>query len=179
MIAATVDGAPVQVAEVDDRERILRASPQTAALPRSGTSEGRQLRRWLVQLLVTERVIAHEASVLSVSPDGAPGLDELLPDLTARLEIGSIAGAVLTDPMARAVYARVTEDIDVTQESVADYQRRNPGRHGAAVAEVLRGAARRRAFRIWLGQRRAELVWLAPGYEHPGDPRQPDNTHKH
>ena len=24
-----------------------------------------------------------------------------------------------------------------------------------------------------------ELVQLAPGYEHPGDPRQPDNTHRH
>jgi [acyl-carrier-protein] S-malonyltransferase len=43
----------------------------------------------------------------------------------------------------------------------------------------LRGAARRRRFRMWLDQRRADLVWLAPGYEHPGDPRQPDNTHKH
>lgn len=178
-VAATVDGAPVAVAEVDDRERVLRSSPQTAALPRPGTSEGRQLRRWLVQLLVTERVIAHQASALRVSPDGAPGVEELLPDLTARLEIGSIAGSVLTDPLARAVYARVTEAIDVTEESVADYRRRNPGRHGSAVAEVLRGAARRRAFRIWLEQRRAELVWLAPGYEHPGDPRQPDNTHRH
>ena len=43
----------------------------------------------------------------------------------------------------------------------------------------LHGAARRRRFRMWLDERRADLVWLAPGYEHPGDPRQPDNTHKH
>lgn len=179
MIAATVDGAPVQVAEVDDRERILRASPQTAALPRPDTSEGRQLRRWLVQLLVTERVIAHEAAALGVVSAEAPALEEVLPDLTARLEIGSIAGSALIDPLARAVYARVTEGVGVTEESVDGYRRRNPGRHGSAVAEVLRGAARRRAFRIWLEQRRAALVWLAPGYEHPGDPRQPDNTHKH
>ena len=48
-----------------------------------------------------------------------------------------------------------------------------------ALAEHLRGAARRRAFRLWLEQRRAALVWLAPGYEHPGDPRQPDNVHRH
>ena len=47
------------------------------------------------------------------------------------------------------------------------------------IAEHLRGAARRRAFRLWLDARRAELVRLAPGYEHPGDPRQPDNTHRH
>jgi [acyl-carrier-protein] S-malonyltransferase len=48
-----------------------------------------------------------------------------------------------------------------------------------AIAEHLRGAARRRAFRVWLDARDAELVRLAPGYEHPGDPRQPDNTHRH
>jgi len=27
--------------------------------------------------------------------------------------------------------------------------------------------------------RTADLVRLAHGYEHPGDPRQPDNTHRH
>ena len=178
-VAATVDGIPVPVAEVDAREAVLRSSPQTAALPRPGTSEGRQLRRWLTQLLVTERVIAREAAALDVAVADAPALAELLPDLTARLEIGSIAGAVLNDPVARALYSHVTAGVDVSPEIVSEYRRRNPGRHGSAVAEVLRGAARRRAFRIWLEQRRAALVWLAPGYEHPGDPRQPDNTHKH
>ena len=48
-----------------------------------------------------------------------------------------------------------------------------------AITEHLRAAARRRAFRLWLDGRLANLVELAPGYEHPGDPRQPDNTHKH
>lgn len=181
MIAATVDGAPVPVAEVDAREAVLRATPQTAALPRPGTSEGRQLRRWLTQLLVTERVIAVEAEALGVSASSDPGLSAVLPDLTARLEIGSIAAGVLNDPLARAVFAHVTADVEVSSEAVADYHRRNPGRFDSdvALAEHLRGAARRRAFRIWLDQRRAALVWLAPGFEHPGDPRQPDNTHKH
>ena len=65
--------------------------------------------------------------------------------------------------------------------AVADYHRRNPGRFSsdAALADHLRGAARRRAFRLWLERRRTEVVQLAPGYEHPGDPRQPDNTHRH
>ena len=49
----------------------------------------------------------------------------------------------------------------------------------SAIADHLRGAARRRAFRVWLDARRAALVRLAPGYEHPGDPRQADNTHRH
>ena len=180
-VAATVAGTPVPVSEIDDRERLLRASPQIAALPRPGTSEGRQLRRWLTQLVVTERVVAAEAAARGVRAGPAtPVVEEVLPDLTARLEIGSVAAAVLADPQARAVYAEVTAGVDVDDATVADYLRRNPGRHTAgAVAAMLRGAARRRAFRIWLEQRRAALVWLAPGYEHPGDPRQPDNTHRH
>jgi [acyl-carrier-protein] S-malonyltransferase len=179
--AATVAGDPVAVDEVDAREAVLRAGPQTAALPRPGTSEGRQLRRWLTQLLVTERVIAREALALGVTAIGAPTEAEVLPDLTARLEIGSIAASALADPLARALYAHLTAGVSVTDETVADYHRRNPGRFAsdAALASHLRGAARRRAFRIWLEQRRAAVVWLAPGYEHPGDPRQPDNTHKH
>lgn len=193
MIAATVDGQPVQVDEVDAREAVLRNSPQTAALPRPGTSEGRQLRRWLTQLLVTERVIGREADALGVTVTAAtPRVEDVLPDLTARLEIGSIAASVLTDPVARAVYALVTDGIDVADTVVADYHRRNPRRFAKPdepappfadvapkITALLRGAARRRAFRIWLEQRRAALVWLAPGYEHPGDPRQPDNTHRH
>lgn len=180
-IAATVAGHPVAVADVDERERALRACPQAAALPRPGTSEGRQLRRWLTQILVTEQVVAAEAAALGVDASTAPAESDVLPDLTARLEIGSIAAAALADPLARALYARVTKDVDVSADAVADYHRRNPGRFGsdAALADHLRGAARRRAFRIWLEQRRAACVWLAPGYEHPGDPRQPDNVHKH
>ena len=179
--AATVAGRPVSVADVDAREAALRAAPQTGALPRPGTSEGRQLRRWLTQIMVTERVVAAEASALGVDASWAPSESDVLPDLTARLEIGSIAAAALADPAARALYARITADIDVHPGAVADYHRRNPGRFAsdADLAEHLRGAARRRAFRIWLGERRAALVWLAPGYEHPGDPRQPDNVHQH
>lgn len=175
-------GAPVRVAEVDEREARLRRSPQTAALPPPGTSECRQLRRWLTQLLVSERVVAHQAEALSVRiSEITPTEEQVLPDTTARLEIGSVAAAVLGSPLGRALFAHVTDNVDVEHDSVVDYERRNPGRFPtpALLAEHLRGAARRRAFRIWLDQRRAELVWLAPGYEHPGDPRQPDNIHRH
>ncbi|MCX2934619.1 malonyl CoA-ACP transacylase [Mycobacterium sp. CVI_P3] len=199
-VAATVAGISVEVGEVDAREAVLRASPQVSALPRPHTSEGRQLRRWLTQLLVAEKLVAREADRLGATvTDATPGVDELLPDSTARLEIGSIAAAVLADPIARAVFAQVTGDVAVADDSVADFYARNPRRFPrftansgwqvacepdlAAVrpliAAHLLGAARRRRFRMWLDQRRADLVWLAPGYEHPGDPRQPDNTHKH
>lgn len=185
---AIVAGTPVPVAEVDAREAALRGAPQVSALPRPHTSEGRQLRRWLTQLLVTERVIAREAAALGVTVTATtPTQDEVLPDLTARLEIGSIAASVLTDPLARAVFDHITRDVDVEEAAVADYHARNPRRGPDPgidevrphIAALLRGAARRQAFRRWLDRRRAELVLLAPGYEHPGDPRQPDNTHKH
>lgn len=202
MIVATVGGIGVPVDEVDEREARLRDGALSAALPAAGTSEGRQLRRWLTQLIVTERVIAAEAASLGVTVGDAPSEAELLPDATARLEIGSIAAAALDDPCARAVFERVTAAVDVSDDAVADYHARNPlrfatagpdraGWRGAAItappldevrgliAEHLRAAARRRAFRVWLDERRAALMRLAPGYEHPGDPRQPDNTHRH
>ncbi|HEX4393337.1 MAG TPA: malonyl CoA-ACP transacylase [Mycobacterium sp.] len=202
MNVATVDGIPVSVDEVDAREARLRGGSLAAALPIAGTSEGRQLRRWLTQLIVTERVVAAEAAARGVSADDAPAEDELLPDITARLEIGSIAAAALADPRARALFVRVTADVDVSDDDIAAYHERNPlrftesrpdrdGWRAAAantpplaqvrstIAEHLRAAARRRAFRVWLDQRRADLVRLAHGYEHPGDPRQPDNTHRH
>ena len=201
-VAASVAGREVSVADLDARESRVRAAVPAAALPRAGTSEGRQMRRWLTQLLVTERVIAAEAAAAGVTANGAPAEDELLPDNSARLEIGSIASAALGDPLARAMFAHITAAVGVTDADVADYHARNPlrfatpsdagnGWHTAAVdapplddvrsllVEHLRGAARRRAFRLWLDARRADLVRLAPGYEHPGDPRQPDNTHRH
>ncbi|WP_224098418.1 malonyl CoA-ACP transacylase, partial [Mycobacterium avium] len=143
-----------------------------------------------------------EAAARGLTPAGAPNEAELLPDVTARLEIGSVAAAVLADPLARALFADVTAAVDVPERELAAYHARNPLRFAPsqhvqnvwrttalvappldevrpAIREQLRGAARRRAFRLWLDERRAALVRLAPGYEHPGDPRQPDNTHRH
>jgi [acyl-carrier-protein] S-malonyltransferase len=201
-LAATVAGFGVPVADVDAREAQLRNAMPAASLPRAGTSEGRQLRRWLTQLLVTEKVIATEATAVGVTADGAPTEDELLPDGSARLEIGSVAAAALADPLARAMFVQTTAAVDVADCDIADYHDRNPLRFAKPsdagngwctaivdtppldavrplIVEHLRGAACRRAFRLWLDARRAELVRLAPGYEHPGDPRQPDNTHRH
>ena len=201
-LVATVAGLPISVNEIDSAEARLRSGAHAAALPAGGTSEGRQLRRWLTQLIVTEVVVAAEAAARGLTGREAPTETELLPDLTARLEIGSVAAAVLADPRARALFADVTATVQVTDDDVADYHERNPRRFAAprrgsdgwrvpspvspsleevqsVITEHLRSAARRRAFRVWLDARRAALVQLAPGYEHPGDPRQPDNTHRH
>lgn len=180
-VAASVDGVPVTVDEVDAREAGLRASPIAASLPRPGTSEGRQLRRWLTQLLVAERVVAAEAARRALTADNAPAEADLLPDNAGRSELGSVVSGVLADPLARALFVDVTADVDVPAAAVASYRSRNPLRYRSdgEAAAALRAAARRRAFRLWLDARCAAVVELAPGYEHPADPRQPDNTHRH
>ena len=145
MTAAMVGGVPVSVDEVDAREAQLRASRVASSLPRPGTSEGRQLRRWLTQVLVTERVVAAEAAARGLSADGAPSEDDVLPDMAVRLEIGSVAASVLSEPLARALFASVTAGVDVTDDEVASYacaesvalrrlrgHRRTPARSGAA-----------------------------------------------
>lgn len=43
----------------------------------------------------------------------------------------------------------------------------------------LTAAARRAVFVRWLDRARADRLRLVPGLEHPGDPRQPDNHHRH
>lgn len=196
-VAAYVGTDVVTVAEVDAHEHELRAGGREHALPRPGTSEARQLRRWLTQVLVAERVVA-----AAHGADGAvPTEAELLPDVVARMEIGSIAAATLADPHGRAVFAAVTADVEVGDDQVVEYHARNPDRFArtqavaggwrraaaspdledvrADIAAHLLAAARRRQYRRWLDSRCAELVTLADGFEHPGDPRQPDNTHRH
>ncbi|WP_030396945.1 DUF7158 domain-containing protein [Kitasatospora purpeofusca] len=44
---------------------------------------------------------------------------------------------------------------------------------------AVRAAARRAAFVRWLDHARAARLTLVPGLEHPGDPAQPDNHHRH
>ena len=140
-VAAMVGGVPVSVADVDAREKRLRDSRIASSLPRPGTSEGRQLRRWLTQLLVTERVVAVEAASRGLDADGAPTEQELLPDTTSRLEIGSITAAALGHPLGRALFDDVTSTVDVTGDDVASYQARNPHRFASA-AEVAGASAR-------------------------------------
>jgi [acyl-carrier-protein] S-malonyltransferase len=200
-VVATVGEERVLVSEVDASEDRLRSTRLASALPRPGTSEGRQLRRWLTQVLVTARVVSAEAVALSLTADGAPAEEDLLPDVAARLEIGSVAASALGDGLARALFVHVTAGVEIGDDQIADYHCRNPFRFGRRapgvggwrgrqvettledvrtdIAEHLLAVARRREFRRWLDARSAELVELAPGYEHPGDPRQPDNTHRH
>lgn len=247
---AWVEDSPVDMSDVDVREVELRAGPVAPVLPRERTGEGRQLRRWLVQVLVAERLVAVEARARGLSAADAPTVGEIAPDRAAMLGLGSVAADLLTrSPLARAVFAAVTADVAVPpverfyednperfrvpEERVVQHvigsaparrrvlrrgeltgpvedavfaaspgdvvgPVRDPlGTHTLVVEEVrparmrpldevrpeivewLLAAARRRAFTAWLDREVASRVRLAPGYEHPGDPGQPDNTHRH
>lgn len=249
---AWVSGDPVDLSEVDRLEAGLRSGPVGPTLPRERTSEGRQLRRWIVQVLVAQRLVAAEAAARGLDAAGAPGLCTLAPDRAAMLGLGSVAADLLTrSPLARRVFVAVTEDVTVPPAAVAEFHERNPerfrvpeervvthtigdgpprrrvlrrgqltgpvedavfaveagdtagpvrdplGTHTVVVEEVrparvrslaeakdeitahLLAGARRRAFTAWLDRHAAAEVALAPGFEHPGDPGQPDNTHRH
>ena len=194
---------PVPVDEVDAREAGLRSGPQAAALPASRHQRGPAAAP-LADPADRDRTGGRRRGrgTRRHRDRDAPTEAELLPDATARLEIGSIAAAALADPLARALFADVTAAVEVSRRRgrptttpatrCGSPRRARPARLArpavagpplgevrSAITEHLRGAARRRAFRVWLDERRAALVRLAPGYEHPGDPRQPDNTHRH
>ncbi|WP_219825833.1 DUF7158 domain-containing protein [Nonomuraea typhae] len=243
-----VSGRPVPRAPLDRRIAELRDGPLSAALPAPGSSEDRQLARWLTQVILTEMVCEEEALRLGLSPVEGPALDRL-----AAVELGSItASAYNGSPWVKALFEQVRAEVpdawragpagsppeapvevrhqvfaeapsgpvgeqelealgetslDTLPSAIAAELRRQPygtlvgpvrdalGWHvavarpartgggavpdGAVQEDRLVEAARRRAFARWLDRLRAERVELVPGLEHPGDPRQPDNHHKH
>jgi [acyl-carrier-protein] S-malonyltransferase len=190
-VAAWIGRAPVFVSEVDAHLDRLRAGPRAANLPADDSAEGRQLRRWITQVVVTRRLLEVEGAALGPVP--VPAAEAVVPDRRAALELGGVVAHVLghSGP-ARSVFAEVTRSVRAPADDVAAYYARNldefPDDAGrprplAAVADDierdLTSALRRSCFVDWLDRRRASLVRLEPGHEHPGDPRQPDATHRH
>jgi [acyl-carrier-protein] S-malonyltransferase len=140
---AWVSGDPLEVSDVDELEAGLRSGPVAATLPRPGTREGRQLRRWLVQVLVAERLVAAEARVRGIGAEGAPALASLAPDRAALLALGSVAADLLTrSPLARAVFAAVTEEVSVDAAEVERYYRANPEGYRVPEERVVRSRHR-------------------------------------
>ncbi|WP_432825057.1 DUF7158 domain-containing protein [Dactylosporangium sp. CA-092794] len=235
MIAAWVDGLPLDGALVDAELAERYRGPAGPTLPTPGTAEGRQLRRWVVQALVVRAILATEALRRGLTPSGPPSYVD-------RLALGSVAAAALAgSPHGAGVFAAVTAGVTVTAAEEATFRAANPelaerageevrlirhlragrpvngGRpyrirrddpHGALLFAARPGAvvtagpdrftvvaaepaatpdltatlltaARSRAFARWLDLQLRDRVVLAPGSEHPGDPTQPDHTHRH
>ena len=182
-VAAWIGDEPVPAADVAAELAHLRAGPNASRLPADGTADGRQLRRWVTQRVVLRRLLEREATARGLpvgTADPAVWTDAAL--------VGAAAAEVVASSApARAVYLAVTADTAVSEVDILEHYRRNPDRYGdlpysqarVRVAAAVLGYRRQRAFARWLDARVAELVRLAPGYEHPADPRQPDATHRH
>jgi [acyl-carrier-protein] S-malonyltransferase len=189
--AAWIGDVPVPSAEVDAQLDRLRAGPHAGLLPVADSAEGRQLRRWATQVVVTRQLLEAEAAARDLAP--APVVEPIVTDRAAALELGGIVANVLAhSPAAQLVFVEVTRSVRATADDVAGYYARNgdefadsTGRQQPLeavtddIAGNLTSSLRRRCFVDWLDRRRAALVRLEPGHEHPGDPRQPDATHRH
>jgi [acyl-carrier-protein] S-malonyltransferase len=185
-VAAWVAGRPITAAVVDQRLAALRSGALAARLPHPETAEGRNLRHWVCQAIVTEAVVRHEAAARGVTATAQDGPPRPV-TLAQALRTGGMTAAVLAaDPLARALRRHVLPPSTPPESELHAYFSRNRDRHPGPypeerprIAATLTAAAAERAFAQWLDQRCAELVRLAPGYEHPADPAHPDATHHH
>lgn len=101
-----------------------------------------------------------------LTPIGWTTLDDLPPPVANALRtapLGTVIGPVEYGGLPHQAVADEHEDRPVDDDSPA---RRQQG-------------TRLREFSRWLDHRRATAVRTAPGFEHPGDPTQPDCTHRH
>jgi [acyl-carrier-protein] S-malonyltransferase len=121
------------------------------------------------QYLLRHRLYADQAAAAAagpadLAPMGEAALDELpaaLADAVRAAGTGDLIGPVWQPPrLARGRRRR---------------RHRPRGRRPGSAT----GSIRRRLFVRWLDQARSTGVRMAPGFEHPGDPAQPDNHHRH
>ncbi len=175
-LVARVDGEPLMLNEVDARLAELRAGRLRAVLPAADTAEGRNMRRWVVQLCAAERIVGHDGAA---HPTGA---GQPLA-VTAALQVGGVAAAILNRvPAALELVAAVT----VPEAEVRDYYERNRDLYPqafesvqAGIAAELAGHRRVTEFARWLDRAMQQRVVLEPGFEHPAEPGHPDSTHRH
>jgi hypothetical protein len=111
---ASVAGHPIDVASLEARVAELRHGPRGRHLPPEGAFETTRVHRWVVQELVTEAVLAHEARaagmIASETGSGnrrrsAPGTG-LSPSVLASLVERVTATVVVSPREVRAYYER-------------------------------------------------------------------------
>ncbi|WP_240506596.1 DUF7158 domain-containing protein [Thermoactinospora rubra] len=155
----------------------LNGSPWVRALYEHVTADAEVPPAWRVpaasrggeRFLVRHRLFA--------SPPGEVDEDDLE-------DLGAVAldtlPAALAGQVRRGPYGRLVGPVrDALGWHVAVARPAPEADHPGGEEAGLVEAARRRRFARWLDRLRAERVDLVPGLEHPGDPRQPDNHHKH
>lgn len=180
-VAAWVGDQPVLVEEVDARLNRLRDRDRTMSLPRADSREGRQLRRWVTQVAVVERLCV---DALAAHPPAATGIPDAggAPSRAEAAALGSIvAAAWANEPAVRRAAATVTAHVTLSPAERERAGRLAAGPDGRPVwsDDALLASARMEAFSRWLAAATHDRVRRTPGYEHPGDSSQPDNVHQH
>jgi [acyl-carrier-protein] S-malonyltransferase len=188
-VAAWVDDLPVRVEEIDARLHRLRDRDRTGSLPQPTSREGRQLRRWVTQVAVVERLCVGELAARERETRGIPtaaGADEVTtagaPSRAEAAALGSIvAAAWANEPAVARAAAAVTAAVALTTAERERAARLAAGADGRPVwsDDELLASARIEAFSRWLATATHARVRLTTGYEHPGDSAQPDNVHQH
>ena len=165
-VVATVADHEIRVEHVDRRLAEMRRGPRGRHIPPDGLGGLETVRRWVVQELVTEAVVAHELRVA-----GSTDVASLVVQVTADVRV--------PESEIRAYYVR-NQDLygrsgtrggsafDVPFEKAR-----------SAIEDDLLFAARARAFDEWLDRRRAALAVFEPGFEHPGHPIHGVPSHRH
>jgi [acyl-carrier-protein] S-malonyltransferase len=115
--------------------------------------------RWLVR-----QAFAPTADALVLGPPTEVDPATLIPELRTRP-----AGPV----RSRLGWHRLVVDA-VRPAGPVPYEQVRP-----AIEAELADRATQLAFARWLDRAAAGRIRLAPGFEHPADPRQPDATHRH
>ena len=148
-VAAWVDGEPIGSDEVDDRLARLRSRDRAGSLPVADSREGRQLRRWVAQVPVVERLCEHTTAGSCSGPHVAPAPNTTNPPRSLTLEptrsdaaaLGSIVAAAWTNnPAVPTTAALVTRDVAIAPERL---------RRAAALAATPDGGTAGRPTSCW------------------------------
>lgn len=195
-VLAYLSGRPIPRALLDERLAALRAGDSACVLPKPDTREGRQLARWVAQVIITEQLCLDElqrhgqpaeppAAAQPLSPEPPTAVQPL--DVSAAIAVGSITAAALagSEPVRR-VAELVSREVRISAEQLAyaadvlgKEAPRDPGVPVERWHTELLDSARLEAFARWLNAAQHERVHLVHGLEHPGDSNQPDNLHRH
>ncbi|MEP6630173.1 MAG: hypothetical protein ABJA89_06855 [Lapillicoccus sp.] len=186
-VAAWVDDEPVTADEVERRLRRLRDRDRTGALPVDGSREGRQLRRWVTQVAVVERLCVAEMAARGPAAAGISAASSAATSVggPTRAEVAAlgsiVAAAWANEPAVGRVASTVTADVVLSPAQAERAGRLAAGPDGRPVwsDDELLASARIEAFSRWLATATHTRVRLGEGYEHPGDSTQPDHVHQH
>lgn len=184
-VAAWVDDQPISTAEIDERLESMRSRDRAGSLPVADSREGRQLRRWMTQVAVVERLCAGELVRRSVSDpptDGSPPSESStgIPSRADAVALGSIVAAAWAHPAVPTAAEAVSRDVVLAPQVLSRAADLGRTREGTVWSEAdLVASARLEEFSRWLARASHERVRLTQGYEHPGDSTQPDNLHRH